>query len=199
MKVEREETGNLSITHDGSVLSVISLAVFVIAAVWLGIEYVTNGSDSERFEGLIGVSLMFLLMGIVTWEKSSFNFDIGRKELKWKKGRYFRYRSGRLHFSDIEAIILGSPVGDDGVPSVRIELITKKETLPVTDSYKSYRENFAEDLTAELTKLVGLKVHATPEERATKLNELGKVFDAVKVLTKESGMTVTEAKRYLDK
>lgn len=199
MKVEREESGNLSITYDGSVLSVVSLVVFVIATGWLAIEYATNGPDTERFQGLIGASVIFLLMGIVIWEKASFKFDVGRKELRWRKGRYFRYRSGRLHFSEIEAIILGSPVGDEGVPSIRIELITKKEKLSVTDSYKSYRDNFAENLTSELTKLVGLKVNATPEELAVKLNELGRVFEAVKVLTKESGMTVTEAKKYLDK
>lgn len=199
MKVERENNGNLSIIYDGTRLSILSLGVFVAALVWLAFEYVNAGSGTERFQGLVGTSITFLLIGIIFWEKSEFRFDAGRKELLWKKARYFRYRSGRIHFSDIKAIIIGSPVGDEGLPSRRIELIMKQETLPITTSYKSYKDEFILTLTSELKELVGLRLHATPEERAKELQELGRIVEAVKVLTKESGMSVTEAKQYLRK
>ena len=198
MKTERLDNGNIRINFDGTWLSGFSGIVVALSAGWAAYEYFTRSGHTERIEGLIGVAVMFFIMGFVVWEKSSFLFDAGRKEVTWEKGRYLKMKKGKVHFNDITHVVIGTPIGDDGLPSQRIELITKNTCIPITDSYKTYSDDFPTNLASEIRTMIGLKSSSDPEVIAQELHDIGRVVEAVKILKTEKGMSTTKARKFLD-
>jgi hypothetical protein len=197
--VEESGDGTLTVTYDASALTNLML---VAAALFLGVagyDYFIGARGTERLIGLLASAATLLLVALLFFESSLFQFSRATRRLTWRRRWALRRRSGSLAFDDIMAVQAERPMGDDGTPSRRIVLRTRDgATIPITVGYQPDADGAVLEIANRLHGLLG----QSPEQNRTQivrtLVEAGKTIEAIRVLREEAGLSLTAAKQHVD-
>jgi hypothetical protein len=197
--VEESGDGALVVRYDASALTTVML---VAAALFLGVagyDYFIGVRGTERLVGLLASAVTLLLVALLFFESSSFQFSRATRTVIWRRRWAMRRRSGSLAFGDIVSVQAERPMGDDGTPSRRIVLRTKDGgTIPITVGYQPDGDGAVLEIANRLRALLGQSQEQNRTQTVRTLVEAGKTIEAVRVLREEAGLSLTEAKRQVD-
>ena len=134
MRVVRSTSDDFVVVFDDVPFARVFLAASVLLGV-LGVVQlarVPGGIQDERVLGCIVGTGLCLLGFFAVFERTEFAFDRRARVVRWKRRRAFRRRAGEIPFDRIESVAVQSPIGDEGVPSRRVALITRDGEVPLT-------------------------------------------------------------------
>jgi hypothetical protein len=155
---------------------------------------------SEDRDGTLVVTQEAHVLVRLLGETSRFVFDPARRTVEWRRRFLFRERGGTLPFDAIEQVELQVPIGDDGIPSRRVALrLRDGGELPLTVGYSVDFDGSRRALALRLRALLGLPVEPSVDDEARRLASSGRIIEAVKHVRRETGVSLTEAKRRVDK
>jgi hypothetical protein len=142
---------------------------------------------SEDRDGTLVVTQEAHVLVRLLGETSRFVFDPARRTVEWRRRFLFRERGGTLPFDAIEQVELQVPIGDDGIPSRRVALrLRDGGELPLTVGYAVDFDGSRRALALRL------------RDEARRLASSGRIIEAVKHVRRETGVSLTEAKRRVD-
>lgn len=197
MKIDRKENGNIEIQFSFTVMSY--LALFAAVCCGLGIAYLTLFEGAHIFSikiiGLVAAGVILGVAGITIYESSKFVFDQEKGELIWQKKKYFRTHKGAVPFYDITGVNIHRD--DDKTNEMLVEILTKKETISLTESYMISNDYDVEELVGDLKSITGLGIDVSPKNRAMILLDLGQTKGALNIIREEMDMSLEDARKYL--
>lgn len=96
-----------------------------------------QATGTERFQGLVAGSLLFLVGFLAVFEQAEFGFDRPTRTLRWQRCRAFGQRSGAIPFDQIQAVVAQPSSSESGgrVPKWRVALLLATGELPLTVAY----------------------------------------------------------------
>lgn len=163
-------------------------------------SYLTHAGTIQEniFFGQAAAAITLLLVAVVFFDNTSFVFDRNRRQLIWKWRTVFSRRSGSVSFDAIKSIVIQGITDSDDVRSLRVAVVTDKETLPLSKSYTGSGNGQMVKIAEKLNQWV---LDRTPnlvlEEIKTCL-EKGSRMDAAIALRKAYKLSMLEAKEILD-
>lgn len=156
MTVSRPSDGTLVVEADDNRFAVLFLAIFVALAVLAIVVYVRDplAVATERFQGSVGGATMGLVAFLITFERSEFVFDHRRREVRWRRRRALRAHAGTIPFAAITDVAARQPLGDEGVSSRRVVLVTVQGEIPLSAAYRTDANDACLRLADELRRFV---------------------------------------------
>lgn len=202
MKILRPSADVLTVKTDDSPLAILWLLIFALCAAWGGYLFFTRRSpfNEENFQGALGGAVTGLIGFLALYERGRFTFDRDKKVLTWYRQRALRRRSGTVPFREIRSVFYHSPIGDEGVPSRRVVLVTDSGELPLTLAFVPDTDDRIKSLAESLKRFVGGDgpVPDMTDENVRAAVKAGRITEAVRVLRQEKGMSLEEAKDVVD-
>jgi hypothetical protein len=199
MIARQDADGLLVLSYDSKAWSRVALAATGLFLGTAAYDYWFGARGDSRLIGLLGSAATTFLIGFVMSERSRFRVDPVRRRIEWEQGWAFRTRSGSIAFDEVRHVSLETPIGDSGVPSRRVILhLIDGTTKPITVGYRPDGD-FAITHGADLLKRALGHSKSAPLETARLLLASGKKFEAIRVLVDQEGLSVSEAKKRVDR
>lgn len=202
MRVHRPTDEVLSVKTDDSPFALLWLTVAALCAAWGAYLFFTVRSawNRENFQGAVCGAVTGIIGFLALYERGEFTFDRGKRTFFWHRRRALRQRSGVVPFDDIRSIVVQTPIGDDGVPSRRVTVVTESGEVPLTLAYMPDADGRIRSLAESLQKFVGKYAENADMtmESARAAVLAGRVTEAVRILREDRGMSLEEAKRIAD-
>jgi hypothetical protein len=197
--VEESGDGGLVVTYDASALTNVMLVAATLFLGVAGYDYFLGARGTERLVGLLASAMTLLLVALLFFESSSFQFSRTARTVTWRRRWAMRRRSGSLAFGDIVSVQAERPMGDDGTPSRRIVLRTRDGgTIPITVGYQPDGDGAVLEIANRLRALLGQSPEQNRAQIVRTLVEAGKTIEAIRVLREEAGLSLTAAKQHVD-
>src|SRR5581483_1031621 len=133
-KVFQQSDHTLIVETDSATFAKLCLFGGGVCAVSAAVKFLSQPHpfDNESFVGLLAGAVIGLLLFLVVFEQNVFVFDRTRRVVRWQRRRAFSKKSGETPFAEIQAVVAQRPIGDDGVPSRRVALLTPGQELPLS-------------------------------------------------------------------
>lgn len=196
MKLTEINGGGLMVEHDDTRVARLLLAIG-LALLLLGLYryYVTH--DREK---LVGGSAAFATC-VVAWffvgERAVFRVEPQMGLIRWKRRRMFVSREGAIHFSDVRSVLVQTPIGDRGIPSRRVAIITRDgKEFPIATAYKPDNDDACPALAARLREVLSIKpLSEGAMADVAALAAEGREMDAIRSLRGiNKGMSLADAR-----
>lgn len=151
----------------------------------------------EQFGGtLAGVAVCAVAL-LAMYERTRFVFDGRARELRWMRKRALHETGGTIPFADITAITAPRPIGDDGAPSRRAEIVTRAGVVPLTVAFSpdlgEEKLGLAERLRAFVVVVERDALDAL-DANVMALLRAGSEMDAIRALREQRKIGLLEAK-----
>ena len=138
MKISHKSSDILVVRTETIISIMAGILGLVVAGIAIYYWLTYMGTVQERiYYGQAGAAITLLLIAVVLFDKTTFMFDRGQRRMYWKRRTVFSNKSGSVDFDDIKAIIIQSISDNDNHASLRVAVITNRETLPLGKAYTS--------------------------------------------------------------
>jgi hypothetical protein len=154
--------------------------------------YSNNRQKVEQWGGLLGGAVCCMLTYLAFYERSSFEFDRATKKIRWRRRRSWRERAGEIDFYDVKAVIAQRPIGDEGMPSRRVVLLTRQGEFPLRRSYQP-DSGHGDVLVNRLKEFLGLPADDPIFEKARQFAKAGHQQEAIRLLRDERKLSLSDA------
>jgi hypothetical protein len=200
MTIDERPDGTVLVTYDSRGLSVFMLAfsgLFVLVALY-DLSIGTRGT--ARLVGLVGSATTGLLVAMVFLERAWFEFSPVTRVVTWRRRWALQQRSGTMPFDSIQSVLVDRPLGDEGTPSRRVTLLTTGgDNIPMTVGYRPDADDTIVRIAARIRAVLGRETKSTHLDAARALIAAGRSVEAVKLVRENEGLTLTEAKRRVER
>ena len=142
MKIIRKSPGILIVRTETIISLTAGFFGLVLAgiAVYYWLTYIGT-VQSRIYYGQAGAAITLLLIATIFFDKTTFTFDRSQHRLNWKRRTVFTRKGGSVAFNEIKSIIVQSITDSDNDISLRVAIVTNRETLPLSKSYTGNSTN----------------------------------------------------------
>jgi hypothetical protein len=187
------------VSYDGTGMSRL---LSIIGIVFLGIAAYTLFREPARRDRLIGSFAGFVtcvVASLLTLERSRFELDPRVRSITWRRRWGWSVREGITTFDRVRAVVVQTPIGDDGVPSLRLALLlVEGGEVPLTMGYGPDPSGELPELGDRLRGMLGLEQHVGLAGHLQQLVNQGKSIEAIKIIRQKGDVSLEEAKRRVD-
>ena len=200
MYLHSEPDGKLIVSSTSSLfdwLLLVGAALCTVPTVRGALQGTFNLHDSTPLAG----SAFFLLCFMICYERTRFEFDPTLGLVRWFSKRIFSTKTGSLPFGRVKSVILQTSLGSDATcPSARLALVTDQGELPLCKAYAGGTGEEYETIAARIRTLLQLGPASSDVVLDTirAAVEQGRKIEAIRLLRLHKGMTLTEAKAFID-
>lgn len=175
-----------------------AVAFFLLLAGLALYSYVTYSETIQKdiFYGQAFAAVTLLLMLLVFFENSVFEFDRLKQQVRWKKRSVFKCYQGILRFDAIRSIAIQTSNGDES-HTMRVAIVSESGTLPLTRVYSGNIQHMIQ-IAGLLNRWV---LNQSPDLIKQSIrNSLAenRRIDAAMTLRNHYPLSMTEAKQFLD-
>ncbi|WP_455372676.1 hypothetical protein [Limibacillus halophilus] len=145
----------------------------------------------------IGFGLLLACGGcfLFRWETTA--FDTAQRRVLWSKQSLLSHRQGEQPFSAIERVLIDTTRSETEISTARLVLQAGAERIPLTSYYSRSRAEWL-PLKRRIEQVLGLP-QGSLEDDLRALKAQGQTIEAVKVLRRERGLSLAEAKEQVDR
>ncbi|MFP5211809.1 MAG: SRPBCC domain-containing protein, partial [Acidobacteriota bacterium] len=128
-----------------------------------------------------------------------FVFDLRHRMVDWSRRRALSRKRGTVPFDSIRAVVAQTPIGDHGIPSRRIALLTHEGELPLSVAYSPDNGNECLRIAAELNRAIGRPTDDPLSHSLRGAVEAGRSLEAIRLLRQERPMSLGAAYGEIEK
>lgn len=202
MRLDRQPDGTLVVRANPALLrtGLVCLGAVVVGAV----VHAHPLNDSRVWLGVLGSLVPFT--GAALLERVRFEFDVAQRRLRWRRANWFRGLRGELAFDEIREVALRVRRERDSerprapeTPWYRVVLVTRDGDLRLSD--RMYADLPRQTALADAIRMaLGLAPGAAPaEESIEQLAAGGEKIAAIKLVRRQLGLGLAEAKQHVEK
>ena len=155
--------------------------------------------SSGKIEPILAGALLLFVVGAIAFKKSVFDFDLEKRDLKWRRTGTFGRKGGTVPFGEIRsAVIQIHSVGRS--PTYRLALMIGGEELPITENYSAGARERCETVRSAIYKALQIDIspEAAGENDILEMARRGWKIQAMTLARQRRKMSLAEAKNYVD-
>lgn len=194
MRSAQEAGPRLTIVHDDTSTAKLWLTGAIVLLLASVVRHAVH-PNHEAFVGGIAGGLVLAVAFVATFEKSLFTIDGASRMISWEKHRLLRHRQGVLPYDAVQGVVAETPLGDSGVPSRRIVLLTRQGDLPLATAYCPDHDDECLAIAARMRAHLGLAGRDALVDEIRPLVAAGRTLDAIRMLRQRRKLSLTEARR----
>lgn len=211
--VIKESEDTLIVENRDKGFARLCLIGFVALLIFAVVQYLRDPRfvNKDSFKGCLGGMAVFAIGYLMLLEHGIFVIDRSHRIIHWSRKRALSRRSGSIDFDSVRSIVIQTPIGDQGVPSRRIAIITDTAEVPLSVAYKPDHNDECLRLAEKITHYVkgtGPSPAAAAAPSDSKDGVLmesvraavaaGRSIEAIRLLRQEKNLSLTEAKQIVD-
>jgi len=193
-----QKTPYLLVVKTESIFATIFGFSFVLLAGLAAYSYITYSGtiQKEIFYGQAFTAVTLLLMLLVFFEKSVFEFDRLKQQVRWRKQTVFKRHQGMLRFDAIRSIAVQTSNNDES-QTMRVAIISESGTIPLTRVYSGNIQHMIQIAGLLNRWVLNQSPDLIKQSIRNSLVENRRV-DAAMMLRNHYPLSMTEAKQFLD-
>lgn len=192
MRVKRETPTELVVAE--STIWISTICAIAAAALLYSLR-----NQVHKLGGLLMAGfLLAFAAGFVL--KTQVIFNAMERTASWSRRRLFWLKSGTIPFDAIQDIGMDSSVGNHGVLTYRLTIVTAQGTIPMSDSYSGGKESKTE-MRERILRFLGKEAVSANEDDESSIRSLlaqGRKIDAIQLLRSSRNISLTEAKQRVE-
>ncbi|MGA3133024.1 MAG: hypothetical protein ABSD59_19640 [Terracidiphilus sp.] len=192
MRVKRETPAELVVAEG-------TIWVSCICAVVASALLYSLRNQGQKLGGLLMAGfLLAFAAGFVL--KTQVIFNAMERTASWSGRRLFWVKSGTIPFDAIQDVGMDSSVGNHGVLTYRMTIVTAQGTIPMSDSYSGGKQSKTE-MRERILRFLGKEAGSANEADESSIRSLlaqGRKIDAIQLLRSSRNIGLTEAKQQVE-